>query len=66
MKLMNLKKYTAVPVLALLASPAFAAIDTTAALAAFTDGETAVAAIAAAALIMVIGIKVWKRLRGAA
>ncbi len=40
-------------------------MDMTAVLAAFTEGNTAVATIGAAALIMVVGIKVWKRLRGA-
>lgn len=41
-------------------------MDTTAAVTAITDGNTAIAAIAGAALIAVIGLKVWKRLRGAA
>lgn len=41
-------------------------MDVTAAIAAITDGGTAAAAIGVAGLIMVIGIKVWKRIRGAA
>jgi hypothetical protein len=41
-------------------------MDVTAAVAAISDGGTAVAAIGAASLILVVGIKVWKRLRGAA
>lgn len=31
-----------------------------------TDATTAVATIAGAALVLVVGLKVWKRLRGAA
>ena len=41
-------------------------MDTTAVVAAITDGGTAVAAIGAASLILVVGIKVWQRIRGAA
>lgn len=41
-------------------------MDVTTALAAFTDGGTAAASIGLAALVLVIGIKVWKRLRSAA
>lgn len=41
-------------------------MDTTAAVAAINAGATAIAAIAGAALIVVIGLKVWKMLRGAA
>lgn len=43
-----------------------AAIDLTGATAAITDGETAVATIGLAVLVMVIGMRVWKRLRGVA
>lgn len=41
-------------------------MDVTAAVTAITDGGTAAALIGGAALVMVIGIKVWKRIRGAA
>jgi len=41
-------------------------MDTTAVVAAITDGGTAVASIGAASLILVVGIKVWQRIRGAA
>lgn len=40
-------------------------MDITAVTAAFTDGGVAVAAIGSLALVMTVGIKVWKRLRGA-
>jgi hypothetical protein len=33
---------------------------------AITGGNTAIAALGVAALVMVVGLKVWKRLRGAA
>jgi hypothetical protein len=41
-------------------------MDTTAAVTAITDGGVAIAAIAGASLVLVIGLKVWKRLRSAA
>lgn len=41
-------------------------MDVSAAVAAITDGGAAAALIGGAGLIMVIGIKVWKRIRGAA
>lgn len=41
-------------------------MDTTAAIAAFTDAGVAAAAIGGAALAVAIGIKAWKMIRGAA
>lgn len=41
-------------------------MDVSSALTAFTEGGTAAATIGLAALVMVIGIKVFKRIRGAA
>jgi hypothetical protein len=41
-------------------------MDTTDAIAAITAGGVAIAAIASAALIVVVGLKMWKRLRSAA
>lgn len=43
-----------------------AAIDLTAATAAITDGDTAIATLGLLVLSTVIGIRVWKRLRGVA
>jgi Inovirus Coat protein B len=40
--------------------------DVTTATAAITAGGTAIATLGVAALVLVIGLKVWKRLRGAA
>lgn len=59
------RKLLAVPAL-VLASSAHAAIDLTGATTAITDGEAAVATLGLAVLVMVIGIRVWKRLRGVA
>lgn len=52
-----------VPGLALATGPTY---DTTDAVAAITAGNVAIAALGVAALVMVVGLKVWKRLRGAA
>lgn len=41
-------------------------MDVSAAVTAITDGGTAAGLIGVAALVLVIGIKVWKRIRGAA
>jgi hypothetical protein len=41
-------------------------MDTTAAVTAINDGGTAIAAVAGASLLLVIGLKIWKRLRSAA
>jgi hypothetical protein len=41
-------------------------MDTTAAVSALTDAGTAAAAIGSASLILMIGIRAWKMLRGAA
>lgn len=54
---------SAIPLVASASAPTY---DVSAATAAITDGGTAVATIGVAALVMVVGIKVWKRLRGAA
>lgn len=40
--------------------------DVSTAVQAFTEGGAAVATIGLAALVMTIGIRVWRRLRGAA
>lgn len=52
--------------LGLAASPAFAAMDTTAAEGAIADAGVAVATIGAAAFLVVIGVKVWRWLKSAA
>lgn len=41
-------------------------MDVTSAMTAFTDGGAAVATIGLAALVLVVGIKVWQRIRSAA
>ena len=41
-------------------------MDLTEVLAAYTSGNTAIATIGALSLAMVVGIMVWRRLRGAA
>lgn len=41
-------------------------MDLTAVTAVFSDGTTAIATIGALSLAMVVGIMVWKRMRGAA
>jgi len=40
--------------------------DVTTATGAITAGEAAIAGLGAAALVLIVGLKVWKRLRGAA
>lgn len=48
-----------------LASPAFAAIDTSDVTDALTEAAAAVAVVGAAALVVFVGIKVYKMIRGA-
>jgi len=63
----NVKSKVALVVLAgLSAVQAHAAIDVTDVTDALTEGGVAIATIGAAALVMIVGLKVWKRLRGAA
>lgn len=62
----HLVRNTLLAVAAFYSASSMAAIDLTGATAAFTDGETAIAAIGVLALGMAVGIKVWKRLRGVA
>ena len=49
-----------------IAFPAHAAMDITGADVAITDGSTAVATLGLAVLIFYIGLRMWKRIRGAA
>lgn len=51
------------PVVASASGPSYNVADATAAISA---GETAIAALGVASLVMIVGVKVWKRLRGAA
>lgn len=46
-----------------MATPAY---DVAAATTAITGGNTAIATLGGAALVLIVGLKVWKRLRGAA
>lgn len=48
---------------AMAAAPAY---DVTAAVAAITGGNVSIGELGVAALVMIVGMKVWKRLRGAA
>lgn len=55
---------TALPVFAFASGgPSYDVTDATDAI---TAGGTAIAALGVAALVMIVGLKVWKRLRGAA
>ena len=55
-----------VALLSVLAVPAYAVMDITGADTAITDGSTAVATLGLAVLIFYIGLRMWKRIRGAA
>lgn len=66
LRLASIQNKVGVAVLLALPMAANAAIDTTDIEAAITDAATAAGVIGAAWLIYVLGIKVWKSLRGAA
>jgi hypothetical protein len=70
MKKMNaLRRFGAVVPAALFAGSAFATAptyDVSSATSAISSGGVAIAALGVAALVLIIGLKVWKRLRGAA
>lgn len=55
--------FSLVPLAAMAEEPTY---DVSDAVSAITDGNAAIAVIGGAALFMVVGIKVWRRLRGAA